>query len=90
VTVGSWRFGQLVGGWGLRGRGLKKKKTVSEGSAVGLQLRVRVVLAAVPKFFLARLLRCFASPLKWLLNGGARAAPGLGTPLDEPNRGHDD
>jgi hypothetical protein len=31
----------------------------------------------------------FASPLKWLLNGSPRAAPGLDTPLDEPDQGQD-
>jgi hypothetical protein len=31
-----------------------------------------------------------ASPLKWLLNGGSRATPGLGKPLNEPDRDHDE
>jgi hypothetical protein len=29
-------------------------------------------------------------PLKWLLNRGPRAAPGLGTPLGELDQGHND
>ena len=32
----------------------------------------------------------FASPLKWLLNGSSRATPGLGKPLNEPDRDHDE
>jgi hypothetical protein len=30
------------------------------------------------------------SPLKWLLNGSSRATPGLGVPLNEPDRDHDE
>jgi hypothetical protein len=31
-----------------------------------------------------------ASPLEWLLNGSSRATPGLGKPLNEPDRDHDE
>ena len=37
-----------------------------------------------------RNLRLAASPLKWLLNGSSRAAPGLDSPLNEPDRYHDE
>jgi hypothetical protein len=47
-------------------------------------------LRAMPVLPKAKYSSCFASPLKWLLNGSSRAAPGLGTPLDELDQGHDD
>jgi hypothetical protein len=35
--------------------------------------------------------RCsIPSPLKWLLNGSSRATPGLGVPLNDPDRDHDE
>jgi hypothetical protein len=48
------------------------------------------VQAAAPRSVTSGHRDNLASPLKWLLNGSSRATPGLGKPLNEPDRDHDE